>query len=58
MKHLRLVNTARVVLPVAGKEASDICLVDYSHCPVRDLCWVIDAEGGCVTADGCIFDLS
>ena len=43
-------------VPVARREASDICLVDYSHCPNADLCWLLDFDNGCVTADSCIVD--
>jgi hypothetical protein len=58
MRHLRVVNGTTLTVPLENKETSDICLVDYSHCPARDLCWVVDADNGCVTSDGCIFDLS
>jgi hypothetical protein len=58
VNHLRVVNGGSLVVPSEGKEASDICLVDYSHCPTRDLCWVVDIDNGCVSADSCVVDWS
>ncbi|MBN2565381.1 MAG: hypothetical protein JXB46_06690 [Candidatus Eisenbacteria bacterium] len=58
MKHLRVVNGTCLVVPAQRKEASEMCLVDYSHCPVRDLCWIADFEGGCPSADSCVVDVS
>ncbi len=56
MRHLRVANGAVRSVPVAKREASEICLVDYAHCPNADLCWLFDLDDGCVTADSCIID--
>lgn len=56
MKHLRIANTPVGSVPTARREASEICFVDYSHCPNADLCWLADFDSGCVTADSCIVD--
>jgi hypothetical protein len=56
MKHLKVAGCARLVVPAAEREASDLCLVDYSHCPNADLCWIADFDGGCNSVDNCIFD--
>lgn len=55
MKHIRTVN--RPSSPVARKETSDMCLVDYSHCSTSDVCWLFDLDAGCDTRDNCIIDL-
>lgn len=57
MKHLKAANGRPAAGPVARREASDICLVDYSHCPNADVCWLFDLDNGCDTADNCIIDL-
>lgn len=57
MKHFRVANGFGPVSPGSRREASEICLVDYSHCPNADLCWLFDLDNGCVTADSCIVDL-
>jgi len=56
MKHLKIAGGQVRSVPVARREASDICLVDYSQCPNADVCWLFDFDGGCVTADSCIID--
>jgi hypothetical protein len=56
MRHLKVANGIRPGVPAAEREASEICLVDYAHCPNADLCWIADLDGGCVTADSCIID--
>jgi hypothetical protein len=56
MRHLRAANGVHQPVPAAEREASEICLVDYSHCPNADLCWIADFDNGCVTADSCIVD--
>ena len=57
MKHLRVANGSALAVPVARRSVSDICLVDYSHCPVGDTCWLMDFDTGCDTSDSCIIDL-
>lgn len=58
MKHLRLANGSATGLAGARRDSSvsEICLVDYSHCPQSDLCWLIDAGCGCQERDNCIVD--
>jgi hypothetical protein len=56
MKHLKVAGGLALSVPAARREASDICLVDYSQCPTADLCWMFDFDNGCVTADSCIID--
>ena len=56
MKHLKVANGFGRSVPGARREASDICLVDYSHCPNADVCWIFDFDNGCTTADSCIID--
>lgn len=57
VKHLRAANGSALAVPVVGKAVSDVCLVDYSHCPVGDTCWLIDFDTGCDSSDSCIIDL-
>ncbi len=57
MKHLKVANGFGRSVPGARREASDICLVDYSHCPNADVCWIFDFNGGCPTADSCVIDV-
>lgn len=58
VKAMRLVNGAPGFVPFEGKDTTDseICLIDYAHCPTRDLCWIIDFGSGCDTQDNCIID--
>ncbi len=56
MKHLKVANGFGRSVPGARREASDICLVDYSHCPNADVCWIFDFDNGCTTVDSCIID--
>ena len=56
MRHLKVANGTGLVVPAAAREASEICLVDYSHCPNADVCWVLDFNGNCDTSDSCIID--
>lgn len=58
VKHLKVAGVLTRSVPAARREASDICLVDYSQCPNADLCWLLDFDNGCVTADSCIVDTS
>jgi len=57
MRHLTEMNRP-ALLAGAGKEKTDVCLVDYSKCPVSDVCWLLDTDSGCDTRDNCIFDIS
>jgi hypothetical protein len=56
MRHLRIVNGSSRVLPVARKEESEVCFIDYASCPTSDTCWVLDLASGCDQHDGCIID--
>jgi hypothetical protein len=56
VKHLTAVNGTTLLIPAARKESSEICFVDYSHCPEHDLCWLIDVNGSCTSTDNCIID--
>ena len=56
MRHLRVANGSVRSVPTARRESSEICLVDYSHCPNADVCWLLDFNGGCDTSDNCIID--
>jgi hypothetical protein len=57
MRHLTLANRWQPIRRPAGKSPdSDMCLVDYAHCPTSDVCWLIDVGSGCDAHDGCIID--
>jgi len=57
MKHLKAANGVRPAVPsAAAQPTSEYCLADYAHCPVSDLCWIADLDGGCLTSDSCIID--
>ena len=57
MRHLRLAGGANVVgSPVHRGESSDICLIDYAHCPHGDTCWIVDFSSGCESSDSCFID--
>ena len=56
MKYLRAVNCSSRVVPVARKNESEVCFIDYASCPTRDTCWVLDIGSGCESHDGCIID--
>jgi hypothetical protein len=57
LRHLRVANGPAGGVPVARRAVSDVCLVDYSHCPVGDTCWLMDFDNGCDSSDTCIIDL-
>ena len=57
MKHLKVANGFGRSVPAARKEASDMCLIDYSQCPNADVCWIADFNGGCDTSDSCVIDV-
>lgn len=57
MKHLRLAGAVGPDLYTAPSNGtSEVCFVDYSHCSVSDICWVLDLGCGCQNHDGCIID--
>ena len=56
MKHLKVANGCGRSVPTASREASDICMIDYSQCPNADVCWILDFSGGCATSDSCVID--
>jgi len=44
-------------MSLSGDEpASELCLIDYTHCESRDTCWVLDLGSSCEGHDGCIID--
>lgn len=56
VRHLRPANCVGPV--VHRKNVGEYCLVDYSSCPVSDVCWIVDMDNGCVERDNCIIDTS
>ncbi len=58
MKALRLMNGSARVTPVQRKDTreSEICLIDYAHCPSHDICWLVDIGSGCDSQDSCFID--
>ncbi len=57
VRHLRLAGGAvRPIARNADDPASEICLIDYSHCSERDTCWVLDLGANCEGHDGCLID--
>lgn len=57
MRHVKLANGSAVGFPAAERQSdSEICFVDYSHCPESDLCWLMDLGAGCSSKDNCIID--
>jgi hypothetical protein len=55
--HLRLANGRSGIGRAAAKSSeTEYCLIDYTHCPVQDTCWLLDLGSGCATYDGCIID--
>jgi hypothetical protein len=57
MGHLKLATPlARTAASNTEPAPSEICLVDYSHCSLRDTCWIIDFGANCEGHDGCLID--
>lgn len=57
MGHLRLASRlARPVARAGEAPASDVCLIDYAHCSMRDTCWIVDLGSNCEGHDGCLID--
>jgi len=58
LKTVRMINGVGRLVPVARKDTqeSEICLIDYAHCPQHDLCWIADFGSGCDSKDNCFVD--
>jgi hypothetical protein len=59
VRHLRLASSGFGVGRAAAKSPeTEYCLIDYTHCPVQDTCWLLDLGSGCESRDMCIVDTS